>query len=275
MQQYRYATVLAIGGSDSGGGAGIQADIKTISALGCFATTAITAITAQNTMQVMAMHILTPELVSAQLEAVLTDIRPQAIKIGMIPTAEHAVAIAEVLKAYSSIPVIFDPVMITSTGHQLMSDHCLSVIQECLMPLVSLLTPNIDEAALLTGMPVQSLGDMKAAARHIVDSNCKAVLLKGGHLRSNILVDVYLDEDRNQEFFESDKIDSFNTHGTGCSLSSAIAAYIAAGNTMRAAIALGRKYIYDAISAGENVKTGHGHGPLNHFFDPQKMLKMS
>lgn len=275
MQQYTYATILSIGGSDSGGGAGIQADIKTISALGCFATTAITAITAQNTVEVIALHILTPEIVRAQLEAVLSDIRPQVIKIGMIPTGGHASVIADVLKSHPLIPVIFDPVMITSTGQQLMADECLSIIRECLLPQITLLTPNIDEAALLTGMPIQSLGDMKDAALRIVKLNCKAVLVKGGHLGSNILFDVYLDQDGNQEVFESVKIDSFNTHGTGCSLSSAIAAYIARGNNMPASIRLGLSYIYEAIAAGENVKTGHGHGPLNHFFDPQKMQKIS
>lgn len=275
MQQYTYATVLSIGGSDSGGGAGIQADIKTISALGCFATTAITAITAQNTIGVIALQILSPEIVRAQLEAVLSDIRPLAIKIGMIPTGDHASVIADVLKSYPDIPVIFDPVMITSTGKQLMADECLAVIQECLLPQVALLTPNIDEAAVLTGMSIQNLGDIKDAALGIVKSNCKAVLVKGGHLRSNILFDVYLDQDGNQEVFESVKIDSFNTHGTGCSLSSAIAAYIARGNNIPASIRLGRSYIYEAIAAGENVKTGHGHGPLNHFFDPQKMIKIS
>lgn len=274
MPVYKYATVLAIGGSDSGGGAGIQADIKTISALGCYATTAITAVTAQNTIEVIAMHNLTPALVKAQLQAVLSDITPQAIKIGMVPTAGHALIIAEMLQAQPLIPVIFDPVMITTTGQQLMADQSLDVIKKSLMPLVTLLTPNIDEAAVLADMSIESLGEMKIAAARIIAAGCKAVMVKGGHLKTNVLFDVYLDINGNQEVFESGKIDSFNTHGTGCSLSSAIASYLALGHTLLESVQLARQYIYDAIVAGENIKTGKGHGPLNHFFDPQKMSKL-
>jgi hydroxymethylpyrimidine/phosphomethylpyrimidine kinase len=268
MSQNRYPTVLSIAGSDSGGGAGIQADIKTISALGCYATTAITAITAQNTLGISEIYAIPPEIVKAQINAIIADIRPSAIKIGMIYLPENAKVIADVLRLHSEIPVVFDPVMVASTGTNLTKSDCLEAFKIFLFPLVTLLTPNLDEAGLIAGMKVESLADMHKAASRIIDLGCNAVLVKGGHLKGNDLYDVYLDSEGKQQVFKSKAIRSDNTHGTGCTLSSGIAAYLSLGEDLTTAIKKGKDYVHQAIEHGKNIKTGNGTGPLNHFFNP-------
>lgn len=270
---YKYPVVLTIAGSDSGGGAGIQADLKTFSALGCFGTSAITAVTVQNTLGVSAIHSIPPEIVAGQIKAVLDDIKPDAIKIGMVHSAELAVAIASVLKDYAAIPVIFDPVMVATSGDKLIENGTIDCLKQVLFPLAVLVTPNLDEAVLLAEMPINNVEDMKIAADRIFSFGCEAVLVKGGHLKGKQLFDVYLDKSGQKQIFESEAIDTNNTHGTGCSLSSAIAAFTARKLDLIPAIAEAKIYIHQAIESGKDVKTGEGNGPLNHFFNPEKLIK--
>lgn len=265
--QYRYASVLTIAGSDSGGGAGIQADIKTISALGCYAASAVTAITVQNTLGVSGIHDIPPDIVQAQIHAVMQDIAPAAIKIGMLRTAGTAAAVAEALQHYPQVPVVLDPVMVASSGNRLMNEETITLLRRSLFPLATLVTPNLDEAAVLTGNAVTKLEEMEAAAKIILGSGCQAVLIKGGHLAGEKLHDLLLQQNGVQ-VFTADYIDSRNTHGTGCTLSSAIAAYLAQGQTVADAVAHAKNYITTAIEAGKDVITGKGRGPLNHFVQP-------
>jgi len=264
---------LTIAGSDSGGGAGIQADLKTFSALGCFGTSAITAVTVQNTLGVSGIHSIPQEIVKEQILAVLEDIKPEAIKIGMVHSTELAVAIASVLLDYPQIPIIFDPVMVATSGDKLIENGTINTLKQVIFPLAALVTPNLDEAALLIGMEIRDVKDMEAAAVKIIRSGCKAVLLKGGHLKGKRLFDVYLDQSGHQQIFESEAVDTNNTHGTGCSLSSAIAAFTARKLELIPAITEAKIYIQHAVESGKDVKTGEGNGPLNHFFNPVKLIK--
>jgi hydroxymethylpyrimidine/phosphomethylpyrimidine kinase len=271
--KYSYASVLSIAGSDSGGGAGIQADLKTFSALGCFGTSAITAITVQNTLGVFDIHSIPPNIVREQIKVVMDDIKPAAVKIGMVHTAVLAHAIAEVLKDYPSVPVIFDPVMVSTSGHKLIEDETIDALKSALFPLANLITPNLDEAELLTGMKIDGLDEMIAAAKALVLNGCNAVLIKGGHLIGPILYDVFFDREGYQKIFESKAILTCNTHGTGCTLSAAIAAYLTLGYGLPEAVSKARHYLRQALEHGKDVKTGQGYGPLNHFFNPEKLIQ--
>jgi len=271
---YKYPVVLSIAGSDSGGGAGIQADLKTISALGCFGTTAITAITVQNTLGVSGIHPIPVAVVKAQIKAVMDDLQPNAVKIGMVHSADLAIGIAEALSAYPTVPVVFDPVMVATSGDRLIAVDTVDTLIKRLFVIADLVTPNINEAAILARMEIKTVSDMKEAAFKIMQYGCKAVLVKGGHLLGPELFDIYLDQDGVERVFKSSAIDSRNTHGTGCSLSSAIASYIALGNDLQTSILNGKNYIHQAIDQGREVTTGGGQGPLNHFFDPQKLVKI-
>jgi hydroxymethylpyrimidine/phosphomethylpyrimidine kinase len=273
MEKYKYHIVLTIAGSDSGGGAGIQADLKTLSALGCFGTSAITAVTVQNTMGVTGIHSIPPPIVRQQVKAIMDDIKPLAIKIGMIHTTEMAITIAGVLREYPEVPVIFDPVMVSSSGYRLMNDDTITALKKELFPLAALVTPNLDEAMLIADMEIRHVADMETAATCFIKLGCNAVLIKGGHLKGTKLCDLYLDKNGLKHRFESAFIDSNNTHGTGCTLSSAITAFIAFGDDILMAIEKAKVYVHQAIEHGKDVKTGNGHGPINHFFDPQKMIK--
>lgn len=274
MTHYKYPIVLSIAGSDSGGGAGIQADIKTISSIGCFGTTAITAVTAQNTLGVSGIHSIPIEFVKAQIRAVMDDLKPSAIKIGMVHSKELTIGIAEVLAIYPNVPIIFDPVMVSSSGDRLIEGDTIETLIEHLFPIATLVTPNLEEAGLLAGMEIKTIGDMKEAALRIMQYGCNALLIKGGHLKGPDLLDVYLNKDGNERIFKSIAIDTINTHGTGCSLSSAIASFIALGNPLDISISNSKKYIQQAIEQGKDVQTGKGPGPINHFFDPQKLFKL-
>lgn len=273
MIAYKYISVLTIAGSDSGGGAGIQGDLKTFAALGCYGTSAITAITVQNTLGVSDIHPVPAAIVAGQIKAVLDDIRPAAIKIGMIHQPEVALAIAGLLRAYQGIPVVLDPVMVSSSGRPLLSDETVNILQQELFPLVTLVTPNLDEATVLSGMAISGVEDMKAAAARILATGCNAVLVKGGHLSGTQLFDVYLDQSGIEHIISNAAIVTNNTHGTGCTLSSAIAAFLARGYDMVTAIKNASNYMHQAIAAGKDVKTGEGHGPVNHFFDPLQQIK--
>lgn len=273
MTTYKYPAVLTIAGSDSGGGAGIQADLKTFSALGCYGTSAITAITVQNTLGVTGIHSVPASIVQGQIKAVMDDIKPAAIKIGMVHSAELVHAIATQLKLYA-VPVVLDPVMVATSGDKLIEDNTIALLKQELLPLAEVVTPNLDEAQILAGMQIQDVADMKEAARIILETGCRSVLVKGGHLQGPRLYDVYLHQDGNLRVFESAAIESHNTHGTGCTLSSAIAAFLAKGTSLPEAIEQARHYVYRAIDEGKDVKTGEGHGPLNHFFQPMKLQKL-
>lgn len=268
----KYPAVLSIAGSDSGGGAGIQADIKTISALGCFATTAITAVTAQNTLGVDEIHPIPAAIVRAQIKAVMDDIRPLAIKIGMVHHAKLATTIVSVLKEYQGIPIVFDPVMVATSGDPLIKYNTVEIFKQALFPLARLITPNLDEASIITGITIYTLADMKMCARQMIRSGCNAVLIKGGHLKGPTLYDVFMNKNGDEYIFKSKAIDTINTHGTGCSLSSAIASYMALGNDLVSSIVKSTDYVQNAIRHGMDVKTGGGSGPLNHFFNPQKLV---
>ena len=270
----KYQSVLTIAGSDSGGGAGIQADIKTISALGCFAASAITAVTVQDTIGVTGIHSVPAEIVRDQIKAVMNDIAPDVIKIGMINTKELAIIIAETLRQYPAVTVIFDPVMVAASGDVLIEADTVAVLKQYLFPLAEVVTPNLDEAAILSGMTICNLADMKAAAQLILETACKAVLLKGGNLQGdNSVFDLYLDQSGRELLLQADYIATHNIHGTGCTLSAAIASYSALGYTLEEAVQHAHIYIHAAIKHGADVKTGNGNGPLNHFYNPQKLIK--
>lgn len=272
MKTYTYPMVLTIAGSDSGGGAGIQADLKTFSALGCFGTSAITAVTVQNTRGVTGIHCIPAEIVQQQIRVVMEDLAPSAIKIGMIHTPELALVLAQELKRYN-VPIVLDPVMVASSGDKLITEATIELLQSELFPLAQVVTPNLHEAQILAQMPISSVNDMQVAAQKILATGCQSVLLKGGHLPGPTLFDVYLQQGKEAQVFTSATIDTFNTHGTGCTLSSAIAAYLVLGHTPAHAVAHARDYVYHAIAHGQDVKTGQGHGPLNHFFNPIALYK--
>ena len=269
----KYINVLTIAGSDSGGGAGIQADLKTFSALGCFGTSVITAVTAQNTMGVRSVFGIPEEMIKDQIQAVLEDIAPVAIKIGMINRAGVVQVIERELKAYHrSVPVILDPVMVATSGHRLIEPDTVIQLVEKLFPLATLVTPNIDEAIILSGQQIHHLDDMVAAGYKIIEKGAKAVLIKGGHLPGSIIYDVFISGNNAPVVLESAFIASKNLHGTGCTLSSAIAAETAKGHNLLAAIKKAKDYISEALQAGSMVTTGKGNGPLNHFFNPLKLV---
>ncbi|WP_221394058.1 bifunctional hydroxymethylpyrimidine kinase/phosphomethylpyrimidine kinase [Dyadobacter sp. NIV53] len=267
----RYPTVLTIAGSDSGGGAGIQADLKTIGALGAYGTSAITALTAQNTQGVRAIHTVPPDFLREQLEAVFEDIVIDAVKIGMVNEIKTAQIIAEILDRFQPGFVVFDPVMVSTSGAKLIRDETIDILWTDLFSRADLITPNLDEAQILIGRTISSLETMKQAAEDMVRRGCKGVLLKGGHLTGPVLYDVFARAGEKTLIYETAHIDSNNIHGTGCTLSSAIATFIARGNALPEAILLSKSYITEAIEAGKNVKTGKGPGPLNHSFSPLKM----
>lgn len=273
---FSYPAVLSVAGSDSCGGAGIQADLKTISALGAYAATAITAITVQNTRGVQSVHPVSPDVVAAQMRAVMDDLRPQAVKIGMVSSAEAVCAIASILRSHPTSAVVYDPVMASTSGHRLMSDEAVEVVKAELFPLCTLITPNLHEAEMLTGESFKTLDDMKEKIFHLRRWGNYAVLLKGGHLEGNIMADLLLMPDADEcLLFQSEKVDTPNTHGTGCTLSSAIAALVAQGFSLPEAIRRAKGYVSEAIRQGADVRVGEGHGPLNHFFSPLPAKKNS
>ncbi len=257
--------ILSIAGSDSGGGAGIQADIKTASAIGVYAATAITAITVQNTVGVRNVLPIPYEIVNEQIEAVLDDMAVDALKIGMLGDSEIVVAIADAIDKYTPPYVVLDPVMVSTSGHSLAADRTVELMKELLFPRATLLTPNTDEATALTGIPVSTVEDMLEAGNALLKMGCKAVLMKGGHLSGNEMTDILLQENREPKFYWSERIDTPNTHGTGCTLSSAIASYLALGNDLEKAVGLAKIYISKAIRAGADWRLGEGRGPVNHF----------
>ena len=269
-----YPVVLSIAGSDSSGGAGIQADVKTFASLGVYGATAITAITAQNTEGVHSQLAITPQMVYDQILAVVDDLHPTVVKVGMLANADIALAVAEALAKYS-LPLILDPVIVSSTGHRLLSLDALDALKQRLLPMSMLVTPNIPEIEVLTGRSISSYHDKEQAALTLFGYGARAVLLKGGHEDGDQKSDIlFINSQSGIESltFTSETITTRNTHGTGCTLSSAIAAFIAQGCDMVEAIREAKNYVTEAIRSGADVEIGGGIGPVNHGFNPKKML---
>ena len=255
-------TALTIAGSDSSGGAGIQADLKTMTANGVYAMSAITALTAQNTTGVTDILESTPRFLSEQLDAVFTDIFPDAVKIGMVSSAELIAVIAEKLKAYKAENIVVDPVMVATSGAKLLRSDAVEALCRELLPLTAVLTPNIPEAEILSGMTITDAAGMEAAARLISEKYGCAVLCKGGHKVND--ADDLLWREGAGKWFHGKRIDNPNTHGTGCTLSSAIASNLAKGYDLAASVERAKAYISGALAA--MLDLGHGSGPMNHMF---------
>jgi hydroxymethylpyrimidine/phosphomethylpyrimidine kinase len=253
--------VLIIAGSDSSGGAGIQADIKTVTTLGCYAMTAITAVTAQNTTGVKSIISIKPEEISNQIEFTAKDIKPNAIKIGMLHSSKVISAVIRSLEKINVNKIVLDPVMVAKGGSKLINDRAITDIKKKLIKRILLITPNIPEAELLTNIKIKSIKDMIKAGQLLVNLGAKNVLVKGGHLKSNQMNDVLLNK-KIIKIFKSKKYKSKNTHGTGCTLSSAIAANLSCGKNLIKSCELGIKYVNEAIKS--NLNLGKGSGPINH-----------
>ena len=263
-----YPRVLTIAGSDSGGGAGIQADIKSISANGCFAASAITAITAQNTLGVNAVEGLSIEIIEGQIDAVLSDIGADSIKIGMLHSAEVVQCVARMLRKYNIKDVVLDPVMVSTSGHRLIEESAIEVLKAELMPMARVITPNIPEAEILLGEAISKQGDLPAAARRLAEQYGVSVLLKAGHLVNDELIDIFYNHETEEVVeLSARRIDTRNTHGTGCTLSSALAAQLAKGLSLTEAARAAKHYINQAIIRGARQEIGHGHGPVAHFYE--------
>ncbi len=254
--------VLIIAGSDSGGGAGIQADIKTVTALGGYAMTAVTALTAQNTETVTAIHDVPAAFVAEQMRLVLSDIGADCVKTGMLHRPDIIETVCDVLDAAApGVPLVVDPVMVAKGGQSLLQPQAEAALKELMIPRATLITPNLPEAETLTGGRITDRAGAEAAARALAGLGPEAVLLKGGHMPGEVIVDLLLDGD-GIEAFEHRRIDTNSTHGTGCTLASAIATGIAQGLGIRDAVARGRQYVFEALRTAPGL--GRGHGPLNH-----------
>lgn len=267
----RYARVLTIAGSDSGGGAGIQADLKTFAALGCYGMSAITALTAQNTVGVQAIHAVPPGFLRQQIVSVVEDIGVDAVKIGMLHEPAVVEIVAWAIDRYHLPHVVLDPVMVATSGDRLIAHETVAVLVRELFPRASVVTPNLDEAALLLGRPLRAADELEPAAQGLLALGARAALLKGGHLPGDVVMDLLAVPQRASLRLASARIMSRNVHGTGCTLSSAIAAYLALGHALEEAVRKARDYIVAAIAAGAAVQTGRGHGPLNHGHAPVRL----
>jgi len=253
--------VLTIAGSDSGGGAGIQADLKTFSALGVYGMSVLTSITAQNTLGVQGIHDLPPDFVGLQIDSVMQDIGADAVKIGMLSNAQIIKTVSKKIKKYQVKNLVIDPVMVAKGGDRLLKVNAVKELKENLIHLAMVVTPNLDEAEVLSGLRIQNIEDVKEAARKIHKLGAKNVLIKGGHLLSAEAIDFLYNGESFKEF-KAERIDTKNTHGTGCTLSSAIAAGLAQGKEVEEAVSTAKRYITLAIQ--NSLEIGHGHGPLNH-----------
>lgn len=255
--------VLAVAGSDPSGGAGIQADIKTVTVLGCYAMTAVTAVTVQNTRGVSGVTDIPPDVIAAQIDAVCTDIFPDAVKIGMIPNTESILAVAERLRHYGPANIVIDPVMVSTSGHPLLRPDAVHVLSTVLFPLAEVITPNLPEASALLGRPVNTAAEQESAALELYARYGAAVLVKGGHL-ADTACDV-LCADGELIRFPAERVQTKNTHGTGCTLSSAIAAHLAKGQPLKESVAAAKAYLTGALKAGWDI--GTGNGPLLHNYE--------
>ncbi len=263
-----YYPVLSIAGSDSSGGAGIQADIKTISSIGCYAMTVITSITAQNTTGVRSIMPVTPAVVSDQIDMIMSDIPPMAIKIGMLCNTEIAATVATKLEHYKPSNIILDPVMVSTSGSILLEKNAIDIIVNRIFPLATLITPNRMEAEVLTKET-----DPRLQLDILRETGCSNILIKGGDSeRTDIKTDFLYVKATNETIeLNADAVNTPNTHGTGCTLSSAIASYLALGHPLKESVRLGKLYVTRALESGSWITTGSGHGPVNHFFSPRRL----
>lgn len=264
----KYTTILTIAGSDSSGGAGIQADLKTFFALGCYGMSVITALTAQNTQGVTAVHAVPAKFVTQQLDAVFSDIEVSAIKIGMLHNIDIINAVAGGLKKFAAdIPIVLDPVAIAKSGHTLLQNDAVASLVDKLFPLATVITPNLPEAELLLQRKITTYEDMQTAAQELCGEKLEAVLVKGGHLEqaSDSSDCLYVKSADSLRWFRNKRIKTRNTHGTGCTLSSAIASFLALGYGLAAAVTRAEEYLHNAIAAGSKYKLGSGSGPVYHF----------
>ncbi|MBT8347368.1 MAG: bifunctional hydroxymethylpyrimidine kinase/phosphomethylpyrimidine kinase [Desulfofustis sp.] len=262
----QYYRVLTIAGSDSGGGAGIQADLKTISACGCFGTSAITAITAQNTLGVTAIHAIPVITLEAQIRAVLDDIGTDAVKLGMLHSVEVIECVARLLAEYKISNIVLDPVMVATSGDKLIQDEAISALQELLFPLTRLITPNIPEAEIISGQKISNKDQLGETAEQLARRFNLSVMAKGGHLEHDSLTDFLYDLEMSRlHRFTQQKVVTKNTHGTGCTLSSALASYLARGLSLADASDRAIDYISSSLKAGARYQLGKGHGPVHHF----------
>lgn len=262
-----YYRVLTIAGSDSGGGAGIQADLKTFAALGCYGMTAITALTAQNTQKVSGIFEVPPEFIAKQIDAVIEDMGVDVVKIGMLLNAGVIATVAGRLQAHGIENIVLDPVMISTSGDHLLKEEAIAVLKQRLIPLARMITPNLREAEMLYGKTIGDKKHMQHAAVDLGQLGAKSVLIKGGHFDSDVSADyLFIPGLQEGKWFEAKRIDTANTHGTGCSLSSAIAAYLARGFTLMEAVREAKHFITQAIEEGKDYRLGKGSGPIFHFW---------
>ena len=267
MAQKNYHRVLTIAGSDSGGGAGIQADLKTIAANGCYGLSVITALTAQNTLGVSGIHPVPLDFVAVQMDAVLSDIGADAVKIGMLFSPELIRTVAQGLVRHGVRTIVLDPVMIAQSGDRLLQDEAIDALKTELIPLATIITPNTPEASALLGREIATAEAVSEAARELMTLGCANVLIKGGHLESGDSDDcLYLGAEDRAVILSGKRIPTRNNHGTGCTLSSAIASGLAKGQTVETAVRQAKDYITQAIEGGAEYTLGQGHGPVHHFF---------
>lgn len=261
----KYIRALTIATTDSGGGAGVQADLKTFAALGCYGMSVCAALTAQNTEGVQAIFDLPPAFIATQMQSVLTDIGADAIKIGVLHKAEAIEVVTKHLP--QNIPIVLDPVMIAKSGDCLLKQDAIEAMRILLFPRATLITPNLPEAETFLGYKISEEKHMQKAAEDLCRLGAKAVLLKGGHLDTDRITDLLYVADKKQSYwFPKTKIKTHNTHGTGCTLSSAITAFLARGNNLIEAITLATDYLFHAVAAGKYYQLGQGHGPVHHFY---------
>jgi len=267
MNDKTYRRVLTIAGSDSSGGAGIQADLKTFAANGCYGMSVITALTAQNTQGVAAIHAAPVDFVAKQIDAVLADVGADAVKIGMLFSPELIETVARKLKEYRVTRIVLDPVMVAQSGDKLLRDDAVAALQTHLIPLAEIVTPNVPEAEVLLGTRIGTLDGAAAAAEELMRFGCRNVLVKGGHLEGEASDDcLFLGAEKRLVRLAGARIETRNNHGTGCTLSSAIAAFLARGFEMEEAVRRAKAYVAAAIQAGAAYRIGHGHGPVHHFW---------
>lgn len=272
-KNFQYPRVLSVAGSDSGGGAGIQADLKTFSALGCYGMTAITALTAQNTRGVRAIQVVPARMLRAQMDAVLEDMGTDAVKIGMLPSPALVRVVADAIDRHALTQVVLDPVMVSSSGTALMAGAAVDLMVRTLFSRVAVITPNLDEAGLLLGRVLRTTQDMEQAAVALLATGVKAVVLKGGHLPGEQVADLLLTQSGEKLWVTAPRIASTNTHGTGCTLSSAMAACLAQGADLHEALRHAHDFVRSALQAGLHARTGQGKGPLNHGHAPLPMRR--
>ena len=255
---------LTIAGSDSGGGAGIQADLKTFAALGVFGTSAITALTAQNTVGVEGVYAIPPDFVALQIDAVMRDIGADAVKTGMLSNSRIIETVAAKVVQHALQPLVVDPVMVAKSGDALLEPEARDALVRLLLPLAAVVTPNLPEAEVLCGFPITTMEDMRRAAREILARGPRCVVVKGGHLLgTGFSTDLFFDGERFEELSEV-RFDTRNTHGTGCTFASAIAARLALGDDVRDAVRAAKRYVSGILAASSGLQIGHGHGPMNH-----------